>query len=292
MGCAACDDMVALAYALEQHSSHPLAQAVAAEAERRQVAGRYPAAEGLKTRSGEGLEGRVNGRLMTIGSLRLFEEEHNIPPVVHDWVNRAEAEGKTAMLLCDGDHVRGFIAVADTLRHDSQAIIRTLNDLGKNTILLTGDNATVAAVVGQTLGMDDVRSNLLPGDKQEAVAALRQRYGSVAMVGDGINDAPALASADLGIAMGGSGSAQAMETADVVLMADDLDKLPFAIRLSRFANRLVRQNIIFSIAIKLLVMVIAFLGYAPLWMAVMADMGVSLLVTLNGLRAIRFTVQS
>jgi len=287
-GCDACDDMVALAFALEQHSSHPLAQAITAEAEKRQVTGRYPAAEGLRTRSGQGLEGMVNGHLMTIGSLRLFEEEHRIPAVVHEWVDQAEADGKTAMLLCDGDHVRGFISVADTLRDDSQAIVRSLNDMGKHTVLLTGDNATVAAVVGQTLGMDDIRSNLLPGDKQEAVSALHQRYGSVAMVGDGINDAPALAAADLGIAMGGSGSAQAMETADVVLMADDLAKLPFAIRLSAFANRLVRQNIVFSLATKLLVAGVALLGYAPLWMAVMADMGVSLLVTLNGLRAVRF----
>lgn len=287
-GCDACDDMVALAYALEQHSSHPLAQAITAEAERRQVRGRYPAAEGLRTRSGQGLEGTVNGRLMTIGSLRLFEKEHIIPLIVHEWVDRAESEGKTAMLLCDGNHVRGFIAVADTLRDDSQLIIRALNDMGKHTVLLTGDNATVAAVVGQTLGMDDIRSNLLPGDKQEAVSALGQRFGSVAMVGDGINDAPALTAADLGIAMGGSGSAQAMETADVVLMADDLSKLPFAIRLSAFANRLVRQNIVFSLATKLLVAGVALLGYAPLWMAVMADMGVSLLVTLNGLRAARF----
>ena len=221
---------------------------------------------------------------MTIGSLRLFEAEHHIPAIVHEWVDQAEAEGKTAMLLCDGDHVRGFIAVADTLRDDSQAIIHDLNDMGKHTVLLTGDNGTVAAVVGQTLGMDDNRSNLLPGDKQEAVSALRQRYESVAMVGDGINDAPALAVADLGIAMGGGGSAQAMETADVVLMADDLTKLPFAIRLSALANRLVRQNIIFSLATKLLVAGIAVLGYAPLWMAVLADMGVSLLVTFNGFK--------
>lgn len=288
VGCAACDDMIALAYALEQHSSHPLAQAIVAEAERRQVQGRYPAAENLKTRSGQGLEGVVNGQWMTIGSLRLFENEHHIPPEVHAWVDQAEAEGKTAMLLCDGDHVRGFIAVADTLRDDSQTVVRALNNLGKHTVMLTGDNATVAAVVGQTLGLGDVRSNLLPGDKQEAVAALREQYGSVAMVGDGINDAPALASADIGIAMGGSGSAQAMETADVVLMADDIQKLPFAVRLSAFANRLIRQNIVFSLASKLLVAVIALLGYAPLWMAVLADMGVSLLVTFNGLRALRF----
>jgi Cd2+/Zn2+-exporting ATPase len=286
--CDTCDDMFALAYALERHSSHPLAQAIEEEAEKRGVKECYPPAENLNTRGGRGLEGRVNSRLMTIGSRRLFEEEHKIPSQVQQWVDRAESEGKTAMLLCDGDHVRGFIAVADTPRVASQNVIRELNDMNKHTVMLTGDNATVAAVVGQTVGLDDIRSNLLPGDKQEAMTAMREKYGSVAMVGDGINDAPALAAADLGIAMGGSGSAQAMETADVVLMADDIHKLPFAIKLSRFANRLIKQNILFSLGSKLLVAVIALLGYAPLWMAVLADMGVSLLVTLNGLRVMRF----
>ena len=288
IGCAACDDMFALAYALERHSTHPLAQAIAEEAQKRQVQDCYPAAANLTARGGRGLEGVIDGRRMTIGSRRLFEEEHIIPPLVHQWVNQAESEGKTAMLLCDGDQVRGFIAVADTLRDNSQAVIRTLNDLGKHTVMLTGDNATVAAVVGQTVGLDDVRSNLLPGDKQAAIAVMRDQYDSVAMVGDGINDAPALAAADLGIAMGGSGSAQAMETADVVLMADDIHKLPFAIRLSAFANRLIRQNIAFSLGSKLLVAGLAVFGFAPLWLAVLADMGVSLLVTLNGLRAMRF----
>ncbi len=286
--CAACNDMMALAYALERHSTHPLAQAIIFEAEKRQVQDCYPVAENLNVRGGQGLEGVVDGQLMTIGSIRLFEEEHNVPPEVHQWVDEAEAEGRTAMLLCDGDHVRGFIAVADTPRSDSQAVLRALNDMGKHTVMLTGDNATVATVVAQTVGLEDVRANLLPGDKQAAVAALREQYGSVAMVGDGINDAPALAAADLGIAMGGGGNAQAMETADVVLMANDIKKLPFAIRLSAFANRLVGQNITFSLTTKFLVAVVALLGYAPLWMAVLADMGVSLLVTLNGLRAARF----
>jgi len=289
--CGACDDLLALAYALERHSTHPLAQAITAEAEKRRVLDRYPAAEGLTTRGGLGLEGQINGQMMTIGSLRLFEAEHKIPKEVHDWVDRAEAGGRTAMLLCDGDHVRGFIAVADTLRDDAHLVVRQLNNMHKHTVMLTGDNATVAAVTAQKIGLADVSANLLPGDKQEAIAALREQFGHVAMVGDGINDAPALASADIGIAMGGSSSAQAMETADVVLMADDLDKLPYAVRLSQFANRLVRQNIVFSLVVKFLVMVIAFLGYAPLWMAVLADMGVSLLVTLNGLRAMRFSAQ-
>jgi Cd2+/Zn2+-exporting ATPase len=286
--CEACDDMLALAYALERRSTHPLAQAIREEALKRGVENCYPPAKDLTRRGGLGLEGVVDGRQMTIGSLRLFEEEHTIPSEVQTWVRQAESEGKTAMLLCDGRGVRGYIAVADTLRMDSKTVIQELKAMKKNTVMLTGDNERVARVVGENIGLDGVRAGLLPGDKQDAVSRLHDRYGTVAMVGDGINDAPALAAADVGIAMGGTGSAQAMETADVVLMGDDIRKLPFALRLSRFANRLVRGNIIFSLGSKLLVAVIAFLGYAPLWMAVLADMGVSLLVTLNGLRALRF----
>ena len=192
------------------------------------------------------------------------------------------------MLICDGERVRGFIAVADTPRQDAREVIKALDKLNKHTIMLTGDNPIVAGVVAKTLGVQDVSAGLLPGDKQKIVVDLKEHYGTVAMVGDGINDAPALASADLGIAIGGSGSAQAMETADVVLMAEGIHKLPFAVKLSGFTNRLVRQNIAFSLISKLAVAVIAFLGYAPLWLAVFADMGVSMLVTLNGLRAIRF----
>jgi len=282
-----CDDMMALAYALERHSTHPLAQAIITEAERRRVTTRYPAAENLTTRNGLGLEGLINGRKMTIGKLKLFEEEHDVPPIVHGWVEKAESEGKTAMLLCDGEKVRGFIAVADTPRPAARDVVKALNTMGKDTVMLTGDNVTVARAIGKAIGLDDVRAGLLPGEKQQAVTKLRTQYGSVGMVGDGINDAPALASADLGIAMGGSGSAQAMETADIVLMADDIQKLPFAIKLSKFANRLIQQNIVFSLGSKLLVAVIALLGYAPLWLAVVADMGVSLVVTLNGLRVTR-----
>jgi Cd2+/Zn2+-exporting ATPase len=225
---------------------------------------------------------------MTIGNLRLFKEEHHIPPIVYQWVDQAESDGKTAMLLCDGKGVRGYIAVADKSRPESREVLSALKKDGKITVMLTGDNDTVAQAVGGSLGLDDVRANLLPGDKKDAILKLQAQFGQVAMVGDGINDAPALAAADLGIAMGGIGRAQAMETADVVLMADGLQKLPFAVKLSSFANQLIKQNIGFSLGSKLLVAVIALLGFAPLWLAVIADMGVSLLVTLNGLRAARF----
>ncbi len=286
--CEPCNDLIALAYALERHSTHPIAQAIISEAKARGLTDCYPAAKNLVMRGGMGIEGDINGSRMAIGSLRLFEQEHEIPEPVYDWVAKAETAGQTAMLLCDGDQVRGFIAVADTQRPESRDVIQALNQQGRQTIMLTGDNAAVAKGIGESVGLTQVRSNLLPEDKLDAVASLREQYGSVAMVGDGINDAPALAAADLGIAMGGSGSAQALETADVVLMADSIDRLPFAVRLSHFANRLIHQNIVFSLGSKILVAVAALLGYAPLWLAVLADMGVSLLVTLNGLRALRF----
>ena len=286
--CEPCNDMLALAYALERHSTHPLAQAITREAEARGLTECYPPAENLVARGGRGLEGLINGQKMTIGSRRLFFEEHQVPPLVETWVHQAETEGKTAMLLCDGERVRGFIAVADALRPESPGVIEALREMGKKTILLTGDNPTVARTIGAAVGIDTVHAGLLPDDKQQIVEVLRAEHGPIAMVGDGINDAPALAAADLGIAMGGVGSTQAMETADVVLMADDIHKLPFAIRLSAFANRLIKANISFSLGSKLLVAILALFGYTPLWLAVLADMGVSLLVTLNGLRALRF----
>lgn len=289
--CAPCDDILALAYALERHSSHPLAKAIIAKAEAQGVTTCYSPAENLTARRGMGLQGVVDDRLMTIGSLRLFEAEHQVPARVRDWMLAAESRGQTAMLLCDGQKVRGFIAVADSPREESRPVIQKLHQQEKQTVMLTGDNASVARVVGEMLGLSEVRAGLLPEEKQAAVAELREQVAGVAMVGDGINDAPALAAADIGIAMGGGGNAQAMETADIVLMADGIEKLPFAVGLSRFANRLIRQNIVISLGSKLLVAVMALLGYAPLWLAVLADMGVSLLVIANGLRALRYQLR-
>jgi Cd2+/Zn2+-exporting ATPase len=153
--------------------------------------------------------------------------------------------------------------------------------------MLTGDNASVAHAVAQSIGIDDVRANLMPAQKLEAVQALQDEFGQIAMVGDGVNDAPALAAADLGIAMGGAGTDQAIETADVALMADDLAQLPFAIRLGRKAVNTIQFNIWFALLIKAVFLVTAFFGIATLWMAVFADMGASLIVTLNGMRLLR-----
>ncbi len=286
--CAECDDVLALAYAVEKRSAHPLAKAVVDAAGSRGLDTRYAPAESVAMLSGRGVQGQVNGKLITVGSHALFEAEHPHSRDLCNWVDAAEAQGQTTMLLCDGDRVRGFIAVADEPRADSQQVIADLKNLGIQTVMLTGDNAAVAESIGKSVGVNDVRAGLLPADKVDAVKGLLNTQGRVAMVGDGVNDTPALAAATVGIAMGGAGSAQAMETADIALMADDLRQLPYAIRLSRFARSLIRQNIVLSLGLKAVFMLLALAGGASLWLAVFADVGMSLIVTLNGMRPIRF----
>ncbi len=286
--CAYCDDVLALASALERRSSHPLAHSVVTAAQQRGLDTRYAPANEVVNLNGSGLQGHVNGKLATIGSHKLFDIEHPHLSELCDRVEIAEKQGQTAMLVCDGDRVRGFITVADTVRSDSLPVVNELKALGRKTALLTGDNAAVAKAVGEQVGVDDIRAGLLPEDKVAAVQALSREYGAVAMVGDGINDAPALASAALGIAVGGASSAQAMETADIVLMAGDLRQLPFAVRLSHFARSLIRQNVVISLGIKFIFVLLALGGLTSLWLAVLADVGVSLLVTTNGMRAARY----
>jgi Cd2+/Zn2+-exporting ATPase len=195
------------------------------------------------------------------------------------------------MLVCDGSQVRGFISVSDALRNESGKVVAELKNMQITPAMLTGDNRIVAHNVGVQLGIDSVRADLLPEEKVHAILALRSMHGEVVMVGDGINDSPALAAADIGIAMGGAKHAQVLETADIVLMTDDLNKLPLAIKISAYANRLITQNITFSLLVKFIAAALAILGWVPLWAAVIADMGVSVLVTINGMRVLRFEVQ-
>lgn len=285
--CVRCDDLVAYTNALEAHSSHPLSTAVIDEARRRGVASVYPPAKDLLVLEGRGQAGIVNGKTGTVGNLALFLEEHNTPEALVSQVRQAEDQGETTMLVCDGDRVRGFLSVEDAVRDEVRDVIQALEAKGIQTVMLTGDNAQVARKVGDHLGIDEVHAALLPEEKLEWISKLREQYGLVVMAGDGINDSPALAHADVGIGMGGAGNAQVLETADVVLLDDDLEKLPFAIRLSEFVNKLIRQNVIISLGVKALIALIALMGMAPLWVAVMADIGISLLVTLNGTRALR-----
>ncbi len=286
--CEDCDDLLALAASIERRSSHPLAQAVVNAAEKRGLAERYPPAEAVITLAGRGLQGEVNGKTATIGNHRLFDEEHPHSDLLCQWIDSAEELGQTTMLVCDGDHVRGYLSVADELRPESREVIAELKALGKDIAMLTGDNLRAASSVSQALGVDKVHAGLLPQDKVEAVKDLRKQIGEVVMVGDGINDAPALAAATVGIAMGGASSAQAMETADVVLMASDLRQLPYAFRLSGFTRNIMVQNIAFSLVTKAIFILLALAGLTTMWMAVLADMGVSLLVTFNGVRPLRF----
>ena len=286
--CTACNDVLALASALERRSAHPLARSVVFAAEERGLNGHYAPAGNVLALAGSGLKGHVNGKLATIGNHAMFDREHPHQDILCGWVNAAEAQGQTTMLVCDGDRVRGFIAVADTVREDSRQVITSLKAMGKQTVMLTGDNSSVARAVGDGLGMDQVLSNLLPEGKVDAIRELSRQSGPVAMIGDGINDTPALAASALGIAMGGAGSAQAMETADIVLMAGDLQQLPFAVRLSQFAHKLILQNVVISLGTKLVFILLAMGGLTSLWLAVLADVGISLVVTTNGLRANRF----
>lgn len=284
--CQHCDDMLAVAAAVERYSSHPLARAVTEAAEARALP--RLAAERVENLPGRGLRGRVGDRQITIGSHALLHNDLE-QAEFHRRVVDAESRGQTTMLVGENGVPCGYLAVSDPPRDNSRATLAALKKMGvTSTVMLTGDNATVAGAIGQALGVDQVRAGLLPEDKVAAIQELVELHGdSVAMIGDGVNDAPALAAASVGIAMGAGGTAQALETADVALMADDLGQLAPAIRLGRAAAGTIRFNVWFALGIKALFLIAALFGVATLWMAVFADMGASLLVTLNGMRLLR-----
>lgn len=283
-GCATCDDMLHAAAAIEQQSTHPLARAIVGAAHPTQI----HSAQQVTNLAGQGIQGVVDGQRVTIGSHRLFEQQFPHTPALCAQVEALEANGQTAMLVAQNDSITGVIGVADTVRPQSAAVVAALKATGIHTAMLTGDNATVAAAIGAQVGVDSIHAELLPQHKTERVQALMAQFGKVGMVGDGVNDTPALAAATVGIAMGGAGSAQAIETADITLMADDLSQLPFALRLSQFTTRLISQNIAFSVGIKLLFVGLAIAGMTSLWLAIFADVGMLVLVTLNGMRPLRF----
>lgn len=192
------------------------------------------------------------------------------------------------MLLGTEHQILAVVAVADEVRATSKSVIKKLHDLGiEHTIMLTGDNATTAQSIGKQTGITEIKGDLMPQDKLDYIKALKQTYGKVAMIGDGMNDAPALAASTVGIAMGSIGTDAALETADVALMGDDLQKLPFIIKLSRETLKIIKQNITFSLGIKLLALLLVVPGWLTLWIAILADMGATLLVTLNGLRLMK-----
>ncbi|RMF28777.1 MAG: heavy metal translocating P-type ATPase, partial [Chloroflexi bacterium] len=287
------DDLLRLAASAERVSEHPLAAAIVAGARARRLD--LLECRDFQAVPGHGLVATVNGRQVLLGNRRLMErEEVEVAPLFAQ-AQALEDAGKTVIFVAAREpddaavwHPLGLLAVADTVRPDAREAVTALKRSGiRRTVMLTGDNARTAAAIAAQVGVDEVRSNLLPAEKVDAVETLLAEHGSVAMVGDGVNDAPALARATVGIAMGGAGTDQALETADIVLMADDLSKLPFAVQLSRRTLGVIRQNIGFSLLVKAVFMALALPGLATLWMAVFADMGASLIVILNGMRLLR-----
>jgi Cd2+/Zn2+-exporting ATPase len=279
-------ELLRLAAAVEQRSTHPLARAILAAAEARGLAP-LPAHD-FRSIGGRGASATVDGRSVMVGNRAMFAGAE-LPAGVEERLGELERAGRTAMLVGVDGQVVGLIGAADQPRAESRAVVEALKRQGITRVaMLTGDAAPVAAQVGAAVGVDDVRAGLLPADKLDAIGSLAAQHSNVGMVGDGVNDAPALARATVGIAMGGAGSDAALETADVTLMSDDLAKLPFAIELSRSARQIILQNVVFALAVKAVFLVATLLGAATLWMAVFADTGAALIVIANGMRLLAY----
>ena len=276
-------DVLRLAAALEARSEHPIARAILARATEGGIA--TQPAEAVQAITGRGMTGRGSGREVWLGSRRYLDECAISSTAILERADALSRAGRTIVAVGDSQEVWGLIAVADAVRAEAKDIVTALHRAGiEKVVMLTGDNRATAEAIAKQTGIDEVRAELLPGDKVVAVEDLVRRYGAVAMVGDGVNDAPAMGRANLGIAMGAMGSDAAIETADVALMSDDLSRLPWLVRHSRATLTVIRQNIAFSIAVKLLFTVLTIIGLASLWGAIAADVGASLLVVLNGLR--------
>ncbi|WP_457881631.1 heavy metal translocating P-type ATPase [Pseudomonas aeruginosa] len=274
-----------LAASLAARSDHPVSRAVANAAEEDGLA--LGVVEDLAALPGRGVSGRIDGVLYHLGNHRLVEELGLCSPALEERLDALERQGKTVIALCDPQRVRALFAVADGVKDSSREAIHELHALDVKTLMLTGDNPHTAAAIAAQVGIDAARGSLLPEDKLREVEA-RQADGSrVGMVGDGINDAPALARADIGFAMGAAGTDTAIETAGVALMDDDLRKLPQFVRLSRTTHAILVQNITLALGIKAVFLALTLAGEGTLWMAVFADMGASLLVVFNGLRLLR-----
>ncbi|RZJ09812.1 MAG: heavy metal translocating P-type ATPase, partial [Rubrivivax sp.] len=275
-----------LAASLAGRSDHPVSRAIAEG-----LALEHDAVDQFSALAGRGVQGSIGGRTYVLGNHRLVEERGQCSPELEAELKRHEEQGRTVTLLADEQGVLALFAVADRIKASSKAAVADLLSLGVTPVMLTGDNATTAQTIAVAAGIQEARGNLLPEDKLKAVEELQGRFGLTGMAGDGINDAPALARADIGIAMGAAGTDTAMEAADVVIMNDDLQRIPTLIRLSRKTHAVLWQNIVFALGVKAVFFVLAVFGAATMWMAVFADMGASLLVVANGLRLLKVDVE-
>jgi Zn2+/Cd2+-exporting ATPase len=280
------DHLLGLAASLEAHSAHPLAHAVRVAAESRSLP--LEPVTRFGDLPGRGVEGWIDERHYRLVSPTFAEEIAELTQTLREAITRAEEVGRTVLVLVADGIAQGFLGVSDEVRGEAQGVVSALSGAGvEHTVMLTGDNERTAAAVASELGLSAHQAHLLPAEKVDAVLRLKERYGVTAMVGDGINDAPALAASDLGIAMGAAGSDTALETADVALMSDDLAALPGFFALGRRTLAIIRQNVTFSVVIKVVVLIAAIAGYANMWLAVFADTGVALLVIANGMRLLR-----
>ncbi|MDN7229102.1 heavy metal translocating P-type ATPase [Planococcus sp. N064] len=273
------EEALKIAASVEVMSQHPLARAITLKAE-----SVYPYAN-FSSVTGKGAHAVINGLRIYVGSLSWAEEFGFSVPEAY---RKLQESGKSVMAVFSEMELIGAVAVADAIRTESPEIIHKLKAMGiEETVMLTGDHPVTARAIASQIGVKDVRAGLMPEDKLSAIKDLQKEYGRVAMVGDGVNDAPALAASSIGIAMGGAGTDAALETADIALMADDLEKLPYTIRLSRKTLRIIKENIVFALGLKIIALLLIIPGWLTLWIAIFADMGATLLVIMNALRLVK-----
>jgi Cd2+/Zn2+-exporting ATPase len=286
LGKSAEDQVLTIAASLEELSHHPIAEALTKSARSKNLV--LKPVKNYRTIDGKGVEGEIDGEHFLAGNHRLFEEKGWCDENIHHVLEKVEDEKHTAVLVGNSQAVLGIISISDKVRADSKKTISGVKSAGvEKIILLTGDNHRTAEKVSKAVGITDYRAELLPEDKVQIIRELRNQNGDVAMIGDGLNDAPSLAAADIGIAIGNGSADAALDTADIVLMKDDLTKINYLWDLSRLTGRIIRQNIILALGLKFIFLALAIPGLATLWMAVIADMGASLLVIFNGLRTLR-----
>ncbi|KFL15064.1 cadmium transporter [Geobacillus stearothermophilus] len=284
------NELMTITAAIEKGSQHPLASAIIRKAEEDGLNFNDVSVEEFQSITGKGVKAKVNNEMYYVGSPGLFEEllPNGIQSEIKEQITTLQTQGKTVMILGTEKEILALIAVADEIRESSKEVIRKLHQVGiEKTVMLTGDNQRTAEAIGKQVGVSDIKADLLPEDKLNFIKELRDKYRSVAMVGDGVNDAPALAASTVGVAMGGAGTDTALETADIALMSDDLSKLPYTIKLSRKALAIIKQNITFSLGIKALALLLIVPGWLTLWLAIFADMGATLIVTLNSMRLLK-----
>ncbi len=277
------------AAAVENHSTHPLAQAIVRGVKKSNLSGL--GVEEVTSETGWGVCGKVEGKLVRVGNMELFNADGiSIPDSIRNRVKEYEAQGKTTIIVGQEMDVIGVIAVADVVRPEAANMLSALKIIGvRHTILLTGDNERVAKHIAEQVGLDSYQADLMPEDKVTAIRSLVEQYGVVAMVGDGVNDAPALANATVGIAMGGAGTDVALETADIALMADDLSKLPFAIELGQATRSIIQQNLVIALGVIGLLMVSSIFGWVGIGWAILFHEGSTIVVALNSLRLLGFS---